>query len=348
MSKIEANIFGKEGWTPKRLCSLKGKTYLITGANTGASTGTLSYRVGNGRIGLVMNESTTDTVDRYTVDSGNPKFTSAGGLFMPTVGDQITFVTPEYILGQGNSFPIMEAVMAGGTIANYDIAAAVDKNDGAGYSDFYNLYYPRAGSAGTVGNYTYTVTDASGILAGDYVRGTNVGLNAKVTNVDTGTNTITVDTPNLGTVTGVTRYSYLPTFSGLTPDTGIKMKWRIKTSTANSSAITSLYINAESTTTGRAYQYVLDSVDAELILTDLQSNSEVRIYNTGTTTELGGVEDSSTSLTYSYTWVGTDIPVDIVIHHRDYQYLRYENISLGQDGLTLPIQQTFDRNYLNA
>ena len=36
MSKIEANIFGKEGWTPKRLCSLKGKTYLITGANTGA------------------------------------------------------------------------------------------------------------------------------------------------------------------------------------------------------------------------------------------------------------------------------------------------------------------------
>ena len=27
--------FGPEGWTPERLGSLKGKTYLITGANSG-------------------------------------------------------------------------------------------------------------------------------------------------------------------------------------------------------------------------------------------------------------------------------------------------------------------------
>ncbi|MBC34571.1 MAG: oxidoreductase [Bacteroidetes bacterium] len=33
---MKENIFGKEGWTPNRLGSLKGKTYLITGANTGA------------------------------------------------------------------------------------------------------------------------------------------------------------------------------------------------------------------------------------------------------------------------------------------------------------------------
>lgn len=30
------NTFGKQGWTPERLGSLNGKTYLITGANTGA------------------------------------------------------------------------------------------------------------------------------------------------------------------------------------------------------------------------------------------------------------------------------------------------------------------------
>lgn len=33
---MSKNIFGKEGWTPKRLGSLKGKTYVITGANGGA------------------------------------------------------------------------------------------------------------------------------------------------------------------------------------------------------------------------------------------------------------------------------------------------------------------------
>lgn len=35
MSKLEANPFGEEGWTPERLGSQKGKTYLITGGNAG-------------------------------------------------------------------------------------------------------------------------------------------------------------------------------------------------------------------------------------------------------------------------------------------------------------------------
>ncbi|RMG26570.1 MAG: SDR family oxidoreductase [Bacteroidetes bacterium] len=33
---MNANEFGKKGWTPERLGSLSGKTYLITGANAGA------------------------------------------------------------------------------------------------------------------------------------------------------------------------------------------------------------------------------------------------------------------------------------------------------------------------
>ena len=33
---MKANQFGKKGWTPDRLGNLAGKTYLITGANTGA------------------------------------------------------------------------------------------------------------------------------------------------------------------------------------------------------------------------------------------------------------------------------------------------------------------------
>lgn len=36
MAKKKANPFGKRGWTPERMESLNGRTYLITGANTGA------------------------------------------------------------------------------------------------------------------------------------------------------------------------------------------------------------------------------------------------------------------------------------------------------------------------
>lgn len=36
MKNSENNPFGPKGWTPERLTSLKGKTYLITGANAGA------------------------------------------------------------------------------------------------------------------------------------------------------------------------------------------------------------------------------------------------------------------------------------------------------------------------
>ena len=32
---IQKNEFGKEGWTPDRIVSLVGKTYVITGATTG-------------------------------------------------------------------------------------------------------------------------------------------------------------------------------------------------------------------------------------------------------------------------------------------------------------------------
>ncbi len=32
---MNAQKFGKKGWTPERLGNLSGKTYLITGANTG-------------------------------------------------------------------------------------------------------------------------------------------------------------------------------------------------------------------------------------------------------------------------------------------------------------------------
>lgn len=85
-----------------------------------------------GRIALLMNEATAATTTQVTL-SGGSAFTSAGGLYMPTVGQSVIFETPDYLLGHV-SFANSALVMAGGTATNYTYEYSIDKNDGAGYS----------------------------------------------------------------------------------------------------------------------------------------------------------------------------------------------------------------------
>lgn len=83
-----------------------------------------------------------------------------------------------------------------------------------------------------------------------------------------------------------------------------------------------------------------------LTLTNLVVNTEVRIYEAGTLTELAGVENSGTTFGYNYTFAPSTF-VDIVVHNIDYQYIKLFNIELGASNASLPIQQRFDRNYTN-
>lgn len=80
----------------------------------------------------------------------------------------------------------------------------------------------------------------------------------------------------------------------------------------------------------------------ELTLTGLQANTEVRIYQAGTTTEIDGVENSGT--TFATTTSASS--VDIVVHALGYEYQRLSGVDTSQN-LTLPIQQRADRNYSN-
>lgn len=81
-------------------------------------------------------------------------------------------------------------------------------------------------------------------------------------------------------------------------------------------------------------------------LTNLVSGSEIRIYNAGTQIEVAGIENSGTVFNYIYTYSG-DFDVDIVVHHIEYVYQRFENVTLTNASQSLPIQQQFDRWYNN-
>lgn len=313
--------------------------------NAGGTSGTLSFSALTGRIGLLMNESTSNTSGQTTVISGTPAFTSAGGLYMPNLNDEIQFITPEYIIGH-TYFPVAEPVMAGGTIGNYNITYAIDKNNTSGYTSFKNYAYRVVGGGGASGSISVTMASTSGVSVGDYVFGTNIAPNAKITGI-TNSTTVAVDIPNSGTVSGILRFTQLPSETNINAQNGFKLKIDIKTISANTTAISSLYCFTNSTATSRAYQYPLDPVVVNFTLTTLKTNSEVRIYRTSDDVEIAGVENSSTAFTYTYTYVGIDTSVYIRIHHLSYQWLTYEGLILSNVSQTIPIQQQVDRNYLN-
>ena len=187
------------------------------------------------------------------------------------------------------------------------------------------------------------MASTTGVAVNDYVWGTNVGLNAKVLSIDSAT-AITVDNANIGTVSGTLRFSQLPSQPVASAEDGFKLKIKIKTLTVNATAITSVYVWTLSTDTSRAYQYPLDLVP--LTLTGLKNPSEVRVYDAGTTTEIAG-QETITSGTFNTTIDGGAYPaVDISVLALNYQNIRYLNQTLGS-GLTIPVNQVIDRQYLN-
>ena len=85
---------------------------------------------------------------------------------------------------------------------------------------------------------------------------------------------------------------------------------------------------------------------ATLTLKNVKDGSEVRIYKTGTTEQLYGLESKDTGVDPSYSYT-TSQNVDIVIHSLPYQYYRLNNYSLPTADTDLPVSQITDRNYKN-
>lgn len=332
----------------KTITATSSSIFTFTCLNSGQTNGTLSFVNLASRFGLLMNESTAETAAQYSILSGTAAFTSAGGLYMPIRSQSIMFETPNYLKGH-TGFPIAIPVMGGGTLANYNIFYAIDKNVGLGYGtgsssgSFENFAYQRSGGGGSLASTNITMLNTLGVQSGNYVFGTNVGPNARVTQITNGT-TVVVDRPNIGTVSGILTFCNLPNETSIDPSLGFKMKINIITSESNATAISSLYAYTLSTTSSRGNLYPLDLVP--LTITNLKNPSEVRVFNYNTTTEIDGTENITSGTYTTNIDAGTYPVVDISILSLGYQNTRLLSQSLGS-GLTLQAAQVIDRQYNN-
>ena len=100
-----------------------------------------------------------------------------------------------------------------------------------------------------------------------------------------------------------------------------------------------------STVVGTGAVYINTNVTVTLTGLIGSPPTEVRVYDTGTTTELTGQENVTTG-TFDINLDASDY-IDIRIHNVEYEYLSYINFDMPATDSSIPIQQRFDRNYLN-
>jgi hypothetical protein len=94
-----------------------------------------------GKLGVIMNEPTS-SYSAYCSTTGTGKFTSAGNLYLPTLGDTAEFIWPHFVRGY-TRFTNSPVVLTGGTTvsARMKLNYAIDTGSGFGaYSiDYTNL-----------------------------------------------------------------------------------------------------------------------------------------------------------------------------------------------------------------
>ncbi len=141
-------------------------------------------------------------------------------------------------------------------------------------------------------------------------------------------------------------YSY-STGSGWTADSAADMCFYVTTGTY-------LTINAtDSNPTTREYSGATPSAteinnNVSVIFDNMKDNTEVRIYTTGTSIELDGIENATAGTTdnrsYTSTVIGAGTAVDYVLHNEDYENIRIVNFTWPSTATTINVQQRFDRN----
>lgn len=271
-------------------------TFSVPVAASGGLSGTVSWDAPTDKTTLFMNEE-SDSVSRYTIDSGTPAFTGAGALSAITAGDQITWEMPEYLINYTGfaDMPIetslAETLAAQGQFRfMYDIAT----DDGAFSGTYKNLSLILTQTSGTSGTPTMTFASTANIAANDKITGAHIPRGTYVVSVDSATQ-ITLSANLLGTATGDYMFNHLPseTFT-----TNFKLKVRQITLTTNALANTYINIPLTSDATSRAetYPIVIETVD--ITVTGIAAGYRIQIYNVTQATEIENT--TTTGATYSY------------------------------------------------
>lgn len=84
-----------------------------------------------GRIVLAMNEALAATADQVQITAGTPKFTSAGNIVMPTLGDQVIWEMPYFAIGH-TALANIAPTVTGTLPANMTLEYQIDL--GSGYN----------------------------------------------------------------------------------------------------------------------------------------------------------------------------------------------------------------------
>ena len=232
-----------------------------------------------GRLVLQMNEKTAlePSASSYSVIAGTPKFTSTGNLYMGTANDEIVFEMPYYAKGITSFAPatVTQPTFTGTNPNNHDLYYQIDKNNGSGYNGSWrNLAYKRSGAGGSAASTTVTMTSTTGVAVNDYVFGTGIGTNARVTSIDSAT-AVTVSVANSGAVSGVLVFNQLPFETSLSSSKGTKLKVRIvANTTSTTNVVTYLRIDTVTTSTAQnAVAYALDPVTVSVTAKDAGDSS---------------------------------------------------------------------------
>jgi hypothetical protein len=97
------------------------------------------------------------------------------------------------------------------------------------------------------------------------------------------------------------------------------------------------------------YDYGGPQAIVTLTIGPVDSDTEIRIMETGTDTEITGIEQVGVSgyWDYEYAYSGTPIGVDINILHESKKNIRLVNLSLGAADQSIYVSQETDRSYEN-
>ena len=143
--------------------------------------------------------------------------------------------------------------------------------------------------------------------------------------------------------TATTLGTALNGITGIDASKGFKLKIKITTGTTNSTAITSVYVLTNSSTTAQDYQYPLDTIT--LSLTGLVAGSDIVVLAAGTETERVNV-DANAGASYGYVYSSQE-SVDIGVFKVGYVPAYIRNYALSASDASLPVAQVADRNYSN-